>query len=188
MDKDIEALKNRVLSCERCHLSKTRNNVVFGEGDYSKGIVFVGEAPGRNEDIKGRPFVGSAGRLLDDILNKIGIKRKDIFITNIVKCRPPNNRNPTKQEIETCSYWLDLQIKLIKPKVIVTLGNFSTRYFLNKIGINKSISFLHGKVFIFKEKDINYKILPIYHPAAALYNRNLAEDIEKDLMLLKEMV
>ncbi|MDO8886012.1 uracil-DNA glycosylase [Candidatus Oleimmundimicrobium sp.] len=167
--------------CQRCSLGKTRTNIVFGAGNENADLVFVGEAPGCNEDIQGKPFVGAAGKLLDKLLDSIGLVRDQIYIANVLKCRPPKNRDPLPSEIETCKPFLLKQIEIIKPKVVCTLGRFATQVILDK---NVPISKVRGKCF-----DGNgYYIFPIYHPAAALYQRTNLDKLKADFLILKELL
>jgi len=167
--------------CQRCSLGKTRTNIVFGAGSENADLVFVGEAPGRNEDMQGKPFVGAAGQLLDKLLNSIGLERSQVYIANVLKCRPPQNRDPLPDEIEICKPFLLKQIKIIGPKVVCTLGRFATQVILDK---NASISKVRGKRF-----DGNgYYIFPIYHPAAALYQRTNIVNLKADFLKLKEIL
>ena len=187
---NIKELNEAIKKCKKCDLYKHRKNAVPGEGPENAKIMFVGEAPGRFEDIQGKPFVGAAGKLLNEILQISGIKREEVYITNIVKCRPPNNRDPTEDEIKKCSPYLDLQISLIKPKLIFTLGRHSSRYLIEKFGGKfPSISSTHGKVFKFNTLIGNFYIIPVYHPAAAIYNpvlkNSIIEDIKEGVRLLK---
>ncbi|MHB0976439.1 MAG: uracil-DNA glycosylase family protein [Candidatus Aquicultorales bacterium] len=179
--EDFEALRNEVLSCTKCDLSATRTNVVFGGPNLDADLMFIGEAPGRNEDEQGEPFVGAAGKLLTRLLWSIGLKRQDVFIGNVLKCRPPGNRDPKPEEIQVCKSFLIRQIQLIRPKVICTLGNFSTRLVLGK---EVSISRVHGVEF----KGKNSIVLPTYHPAAALYARTTMEALEADFQKVKEIL
>ena len=169
-------------SCTACDLSKQRTHVVPGEGNEHAQVMFIGEGPGYNEDQQGRPFVGAAGKLLDELIASIGFKRSDVYIANVVKCRPPGNRDPLPGEIDACAHWLDQQIALIKPKVIVTLGRFSMAKFLPK----ETISKVHGS----PRKLNGIAILPVHHPAAALYQASLKAtllaDFKKIPALLKE--
>ncbi|MCK4592435.1 uracil-DNA glycosylase [Candidatus Parcubacteria bacterium] len=168
----LEELNNQILKCEKCSLSKTRTNVVPGEGSSKADIMFIGEGPGQKEDEQGVPFIGAAGKLLDKLLALINLKREDIYIANVIKCRPPGNRDPLPEEVEACRPWLDQQIEIIKPKLIVLLGRYSMDRFLP----NQKISIDHGK-----PKRRNMQVYyPIYHPAAALYRNGLLEDLEKD--------
>ncbi|MCK4636209.1 MAG: uracil-DNA glycosylase [Candidatus Moranbacteria bacterium] len=177
LEQDFKKLNKRMLSCKKCDLRKTCNQVVPGEGNYKAEIMFIGEGPGKKEDELGRPFVGTAGKFLDEMLVVIKLEREDIYIANVVKCRPPKNRDPLKSEVKTCWYWLEEQIKTIEPKLIVTLGRHSMNRFLPK----EKISQAHGNFF---QKEIvglgklNFYVL--YHPAAALYNGGLREILIKD--------
>ncbi len=179
-----EEIEKEIMNCKKCPLSNTRTNAVPGEGGFKKKIMFVGEAPGKWEDLKGRPFVGAAGKYLDSLLSQIGLTREDVFITNIVKCRPPGNRDPTDIEIAACSPYLDRQISIMKPKVICPLGRFAAQYILKKYGfVMKSISAVQGRVF---RGDV--VIIPMYHPAAALYHGQWKKDIESSFKVLKGLI
>ncbi len=178
-------IEKEILSCRKCSLWKTRKNAVPGEGGFRKKIMFVGEAPGKKEDKLGRPFVGAAGKLLDELLGSIGLSREDVFITNIVKCRPPGNRDPSEYEIKQCAPYLERQIRTMKPKVICPLGRFSAGYILNMFGFTmSSISKVQGKVF--EAPDV--VILPMYHPAAALYHGKMKVYLEKSFKVLSELI
>lgn len=171
---------------------RTSNNFfpVIGEGSHDADIVFIGEAPGRNEAKTGRPFCGAAGKILDDLLASIGIPRNSVYITNIVKDRPQNNRDPLPEEIEIYGPFLDRQIEIIQPKVIATLGRYSMEYIMKKFGLGlelKTISLMHGKSFDAKNVDEDIKIIPLYHPAAAIYNRHLIEILREDFKILKDL-
>jgi DNA polymerase len=161
----------------QCELKKTATQAVFGNGNAESDIVFIGEAPGKNEDLKGIPFVGAAGKFLDEMLSGIGKKREDIYITNIVKYRPPNNRDPEPKEKEACNEWLINELKIISPKLIVFLGRHSmTRFFPTE-----KISDLHGKLLIKSTSEFGKQaFLPLYHPAAALYNGSMREILISD--------
>ncbi|MFO8109135.1 MAG: uracil-DNA glycosylase [Thermoplasmata archaeon] len=173
-------LKESISECTRCRLHKTRTNSVPGEGPYDAQVVFIGEGPGKKEDQEGRPFVGRAGELLNDLLSTADLSREKVFITNVVKCRPPGNRDPRKDEKEACEVYLIQQLDMIKPKVVCTLGNHATAYFLGSAGISKK----HGMVF----KKNGLTIVPLYHPAAALYNPNLKTAMEEDFRFLGSML
>lgn len=180
---EVVALKDSPLYSERI-----QNNYfpVIGEGSHSAEIMFVGEAPGENEAKTGRPFCGRSGKVLDKLLESIGIERKDVYITNIVKDRPPKNRDPLPDEIDLYAPFLDRQIEIIKPKVIATLGRFSMQYVMNRYGLERelaSISVLHGKVF----KAPKFKFIPLYHPAAAIYNQELMKTLEQDFQILSSL-
>ncbi|RLG17120.1 uracil-DNA glycosylase, partial [Nanoarchaeota archaeon] len=166
---NLEDLRYQVENCKKCELWKTRNRPVLGEGNPKAEIMFIGEAPGREEDKLGRPFVGAAGRLLDGIFSEIGIDREEVYITNVVKCRPPGNRQPTKREMRACSVYLDKQISIIRPKVIVALGNTAASYILDRYNMRfTSMERMHGEVFRIGTMWGEIKVLLTYHPAAAL--------------------
>jgi DNA polymerase len=151
--------------CTRCPLAATRTQVVFGVGSADAALMFVGEGPGQQEDLQGEPFVGRAGKLLTQLIEGIGLTRADVYIANVVKCRPPGNRDPLPEEIEACSPWLDRQLQLIAPNVIVTLGNFATKLLLDtKTGITK----LRGQEFPFERAGVRAALVPTLHPAAVL--------------------
>jgi DNA polymerase len=184
-----EALKRIYLEeardCTRCPLHQGRTNVVFGAGDSDADLMFVGEAPGRTEDELGLPFVGQAGKLLDKLLAEIGLARDDVFITNVLKSRPPGNRDPQPLEIEACRYYLDRQVELIEPKVIATLGNFSTKLLR---GDPTGITRLHGQA---EERTIGartVRLYPLYHPAAALYTPSMVEVLRADFARLPDLL
>lgn len=172
-------LKTR--DCEKCGLAKSRTKFVFGSGSAEAKIMFVGEAPGKNEDLQGLPFVGQAGKLLDELLYSIGFDRNEVFIANVLKCRPPGNRDPRTEEINTCKDYLKEQIKIIDPKIICTLGRFSTQLLL---GTNKGISSIRGKVF----KVESHIIMPINHPAAALYTPSRMTVLKEDFQKIKSLI
>ncbi len=174
----LEELKKECLNCKKCELHKTRNNVVFGEGDINTPLMFVGEAPGEQEDLEGRPFVGRAGKLLTTILNQFGIDRNKIYIANVLKCRPPNNRDPKPEEIKACFPYLKKQIEIIKPKVILCLGAFAARTILN-LPEKTPISKIRGKEF-FSEEFKAY-VIPTYHPAFLLRQKRGQEAFREDL-------
>ena len=176
----LQELNNQILKCKKCALSKTRINVVPGGGSADADIMFIGEGPGKNEDEQGVPFVGAAGKLLDKLIESIGLTRKDVYIANVVKCRPPGNRDPLPEEVEACRPWLDRQIEIIKPKLIVLLGRHSMERFLP----NQKISLDHGK-----PKRRNGQVyFPIYHPAAALYRNGLLKDLENDFQKIPKVL
>ncbi len=171
----LDELKESFEGCRDCPLHKNRTNLVFGEGDENAGIVFIGEAPGRNEDLEGRPFVGKAGKQLTDIIEKgMKLKRSDVYICNILKCRPPNNRNPRQEEIEKCSPYLMKQLEIIEPEVIVTLGTFATQTLLDT---STPISKLRGSFHKFS----GIKVMPTYHPAYLLRSPSQKEAVWKDI-------
>lgn len=161
-----------------CELKKTATQAVFGDGNANSDIVFIGEAPGKNEDLKGKPFIGAGGKFLAEMLENIKMKREDIYITNIVKYRPPDNRDPSPEEKEACNEWLISELKIIKPMLIVFLG----RHSMGRFFPTEKISDIHGKLLIknITELDKKQAFLPLYHPAAALYNGGMRETLIKD--------
>jgi DNA polymerase len=175
-DDSLEKIAANVRGCPLCKLSRSRKNAVPGEGQLSAKIMFIGEAPGRSEDEKGRPFVGAAGRILDELLKKAGIERSQVFITNIVKCRPPNNRVPKEDELTACRPYLDRQIALIKPKVICILGRTAYSALLG----GSSITANRGKIV----ERAGQKYFLTFHPAAVIYNKGLLSALEADLKKL----
>ncbi|MBS7624479.1 uracil-DNA glycosylase [Candidatus Bathyarchaeota archaeon] len=178
-------LAEEISKCNRCILSKKRKNPVVGDGDINAKIVLIGEAPGYWEDVAGKPFVGSAGKLLNELLREADLPRESIYITNVIKCRPPGNRDPHPDEVDACRVYLDRQLDIIRPRVIVTLGRHSTAYIFSKAGVPfKSISDVQGKVFTVEFWEAKTYIIPSYHPAAALYNARLKDDIRSVIMLV----
>jgi DNA polymerase len=184
-----EALKQvfaQAQCCVRCQeLAATRKNVVFGAGNADADLMFVGEAPGASEDEQGLPFVGRAGKLLDTLLEEIGLARKDVFIANTLKCRPPGNRDPLPVEIENCREYLYRQVELIQPRVICSLGNFSTKLLR---GDPTGITRLHGKVEELTLGRRTVRLYPIFHPAAALYTPRMLETLREDFSGLPELL
>ncbi len=201
-DKDIEArkelmkkIKDEVLTLKDSFLVEERikNGVfpVIGEGSHFAKIMFVGEAPGANEAKTGRPFVGASGKFLNVLLESVGIKRDDIYITNIVKDRPPQNRDPRPDEIEQYGPFLDRQIDIIKPKVIATLGRFSMMYVMKRMGLEDKIEPIgeaHGKSYTAKSSYGTVDIIPLYHPAVALYNGSMRDVLKKDFEIMKKHI
>mgnify|MGYP001572096573 CR=1 FL=1 len=179
----LQELETEMIQNETLPLSGEAN-LVFGEGNINSDIIFIGEAPGQREDELKRPFVGRSGQLLDQLINKIGWQREDVYITNIVKRRPPDNRDPLPEELETYSKYLDREIEVIQPKVIVTLGRFSMGKFLP----TARISGVHGKKFVVKWKDKDLVIVPMYHPAAALRNGEVMRQIREDFLKLPSIL
>ena len=170
--EELEQVAAEVSVCPKCNLCKTRTKAVPGEGNPRATIMLIGEGPGYHEDKQGRPFVGAAGQFLDELLASIGVRRADVFITNVVKCRPPENRDPLPEEISACAPYLDRQIEAINPKVIVTLGRFSMQKFFP----GASISSIHGRA-----RKMNGRIcVPMYHPAAGLHKTELRSTIVED--------
>ena len=181
----LEALAAEASGCTRCRLSETRTQVVFGVGDPNADLMFVGEAPGFHEDKQGFPFVGQAGKLLDRLLEGIGLTRSDVYVANVIKCRPPGNRDPMPDEIERCEPYLFRQIELIEPRVVATLGNFATKLLSGKqLGITR----VHGQ-----EQDVvlggrPVLLYPLYHPAAALYTPSMLTVLEEDVRRIPELL
>lgn len=180
-DKNFNELEDKIKSCTLCRLHETRTQAVPGAGDCHAKILFVGEGPGKQEDLKGIPFVGAAGNFLNELLESINLRREDIYITNIVKCRPPSNRDPREDEMEICLPYLREQFKLMKPALICTLGRFAAKKLIDP---NIFISRDHGKLY----KKKGQVFCALYHPAAALYNGNLKDVLKKDFVLLKEFL
>ena len=179
MYQEWEELENECNNCTKCKLCDNRHNVVIGTGNRNARIMFIGEGPGADEDIQGVPFVGKAGRLMDKAFQGIGIEREEIYIANIVKCRPPNNRNPEKDETLACREYLDAQIKLVNPEIIVLLGSVALK---NLLGEEYSITSARGRCI---EKD-GIKYIPTFHPAALLRDENKKIDFWNDLKKIKQ--
>jgi len=176
----LAQLCDEIIACRDCELAKYRTKVVPGEGAENADLLFIGEAPGWHEDQQGRPFVGPAGQFLDQLLASIGLQREKVYIANVIKCRPPQNREPLPVEIQSCRKWLDRQIETIQPQMIVTLGRYSlARYFPNE-----SIGRIHGKPR--KLEDVIY--YPMYHPAAALHQGSLRQTIETDMLKIPQIL
>ncbi len=185
----LNEIEEEIRRCKRCPLHLNRTNAVPGEGNPKARIVFIGEAPGRNEDLQGRPFVGAAGKLLTELLERIGLTREDVFITNVVKCRPPNNRDPKPEEISACLPFLERQLRIIDPDIIVALGRHSALTLLKLAGREeRSIMRIRGKIFSLELFGRERKIMPTLHPAAALYNPKLRPLLEKDFDELRRIL
>jgi uracil-DNA glycosylase family 4 len=178
---DLDALRAHIGDCHRCPLGEERTQVVFGVGDPHARLMFIGEGPGKNEDLQGEPFVGAAGKFLDELLSSIGLERAHVYIANVVKCRPPGNRDPEAAEIETCTPFLRRQIELIDPDVIATLGKFATQYVLDTtVGITR----LRGKLYRVDGR----RVVPVLHPAAALYNGSNRQVLFDDFARLRAVL
>ena len=193
VDKDfcLEEVRKTILSRRHFPLQKTAQNIVFGKGRPDAEIFFIGEAPGKQEDEQGIPFVGAAGKQLDALLGAIDLKLEDIYVANILKYRPPENRNPTLGEIKAHTPFLVQQICIIEPKIIVTLGNFATKFILagmdaEKMSAIPGISQLHGKPRKIKFDRRQFMIIPLYHPAAMLYNGSLRKVMQRDFKIIKK--
>jgi uracil-DNA glycosylase family 4 len=181
----LKEVYEQARGCELCPLHQTRTNVVFGAGNADAELMFVGEAPGANEDKLGLPFVGQAGKLLDRLLSEIGLERNDVFIANTLKCRPPNNRDPHPTEIESCQDYLHRQVDLIEPVVICTLGNFSTKLLRADM---TGISRLHGREEVRIIGSRAVRLYPLYHPAAALYTPSMLETLRGDFRRIPDLL
>ncbi len=185
----LEDIKRDIMQCKRCELHKTKTNFVPGSGNERSEVFFVGEAPGKEEDLKGEPFVGNAGKLLTEMISLMGLCREDVFIANVLKCRPPNNRDPLPEEIEACGSYLLRQLEVVKPSVIICLGRYSTRFIFEAFGLNfSSITKLQGKVFEVSAWDKSVKIVALYHPAAILYKPQLRAEYEESFKRLASLV
>lgn len=177
----LDELRVQVESCRRCPLCDGRTQTVFGVGNPHARVMFIGEAPGKNEDLQGEPFVGAAGHYLNELLGCAGLRREDVFIANVLKCRPPGNRDPRPGEIQTCTPFLREQTRTIDPEVLVTLGKFSTQFVLKtQVGITR----LHGRV----QRAGKFLVFPIFHPAAALYDGAKREALENDFVTLGQLL
>lgn len=177
----LRKLYEEVKGCKKCHLAYSRKNVVFGSGNEEAKIVFVGEAPGYYEDQQGEPFVGAAGKLLSELLNTIALRREDVYIANVLKCRPPQNRDPSQEEIELCKPYLFRQLEIIKPRIVSTLGNFATQVIL---GRRVSITSVRAKPVQIG----GHFVFPLYHPAAALHRGGMIEPLREDFHKLKDFL
>ncbi len=195
IEREYEELVQEIRSCKRCPLHACRRNPVPGEGNLRAEVMLIGEAPGEKEDEQGRPFVGAAGNLLTKLLSELGVRREDVYITNVLKCRPPNNRDPEPEEIAACLPFLVRQIRIIRPKLIICLGRHSAREILKLAGYRESevsqISRIRGRVYeVVLPGDVKTVVIPTYHPAAALYNPRLRtylqEDLRKAFSLIRE--
>jgi DNA polymerase len=171
--------------CTRCPLHQGRTKVVFGNGNADADLMFVGEAPGQQEDVQGLPFVGRAGNLLDQLLGEVGLQRPDVFVANVLKCRPPGNRDPQPEEIDTCRPYLAKQVELIEPRVICTLGNFATKLLTRS---QRGITSVHGRPQVHELGGRAVRVFPIYHPAAALRSTKVLEELREDFQRLPELL
>ncbi len=174
-------------------LRETAKNLVFGKGNPDAEIIFVGEAAGRQEDEQGFPFVGAAGKNLDKLLKNVGLSLDEVYITNILKYRPPENRNPNPEEIRKHTPYLLKQISIIKPKVVCSLGNYATKFFLSEGDVDlmdkqPGITSVHGKIKVVKIQNVEFKLIPLFHPAAIIYNRNLTPLWEADMEIVKKEI
>ncbi len=192
MNRELEwsGIEREILACTRCPLSKSRTRAVPGEGNLYSSVMLLGEAPGRSEDEEGRPFVGAAGRLLNKLIEEVGMRREEVFITNVVKCRPPNNREPSPEEILACSRFTDRIIELVNPKTIAALGNHAGYYLFELRGGARwlGVTRMRGRVYRLPVLGSARTLVPTYHPAAVLYNPQLYETVRDDFRLLKRVV
>lgn len=179
-ERTLDSIAEQVRGCTACELCRSRTHAVPGEGNPDARIMLIGEGPGYHEDQQGRPFIGNSGKFLGELLAKAGLRREDVFITNVVKCRPPGNRDPMPDEIAACSAYLDAQLELIDPDVVVTLGRFSMQRWFK----NERISKIHGE----PRNDDGRLIVPMYHPAAALHQASLRSTIEEDFAKLPKIL
>ncbi|MEA1925516.1 MAG: uracil-DNA glycosylase [Candidatus Altiarchaeota archaeon] len=180
MEEKLRELEEKIRECTRCSLSETRKNPVPGEGDINAKIMLVGLGPGYHENLQGKPFVGSSGKFLNELLKLARLKREEVYITNVIKCYLPDNK-PTPEQIKACSPYLDLQIELINPETILTLGNVATSHISQKFNLGiGSIGRAHGSVFEINTLLLHARIIPMYHPASALYNPGMRETLRDD--------
>jgi len=189
----MQQIRDEVLNLKKSSLYEYRIQnkyfPVIGEGSHNASIMFIGEAPGKNEALTGKPFCGRSGKVLDELLLSVGIKREDVYVTNVVKDRPPENRDPTEDEIARYAPFLDRQIEIIKPKVIATLGRFSMVYVMSRLGLESvlgPISTMHGKKFNTKTTYGEVAVIPLYHPAVAVYNSSMKQPLIEDFKVLKQ--
>jgi DNA polymerase len=188
--KMIDELNSQISECTRCPLYKYKTNYVPGEGDPYSRILFIGEAPGKEEDKQGKPFVGKAGQVLNEnIKNILNMDRSNVYITNVVKCRPPENREPKEEEIKACSIWLEKQLEIIQPEIIVTLGHYSTKWIFNYFKLKfSSITKLRGRIFKVNKWGKNITIIPTLHPASTLYHKEWKGYFDQDFKTIKEIL
>lgn len=188
---DIDSLNREMESCTKCDLYKTRNSVVYGEGNIHSKVMFIAEAPGAKEDLEGRPFVGKAGKVLDGLLSGIGISREEVYIANILKCRPPKNRDPLKEEIIMCTPYLKKQIEQISPKIVCTFGRFSSKFVMDLFGIGEKfygITQSRGNEYKGNYLGKEATIFPMFHPAATTYDGKKLGLLKEDFKKLKNKI
>ena len=184
--KSIKELEDEITNCRKCDLCKSRTKPLTCIGNLDADIMLIGEAPGYHEDLTGKPFIGEAGKLLDKLLASISLERKDTYITSIVKCRPPSNKDPTPEQINACKPYLDRQLSIIHPKIIIPLGRFACAFIFEKYGLEKErISQAHGKVYTKESLLGSIKIVPQYHPSVAAYNPNMLDTLLNDFKTIK---
>ncbi|MCK5282131.1 MAG: uracil-DNA glycosylase [Nanoarchaeota archaeon] len=184
-EQAMQELSKQINSCEKCELYKTRNKPLVGDGSANAKILAIGESPGYYEDIENKAFAGEAGKILNQLLDSIGLKRSDIYITNVLKCHPPRNHNPNRQEIDSCISYLHKQIDIMKPKLIITLGKFASREIFAKYNLEFTrISEIRGKVFEIETLESRLKIIPLLHPAVACYHSEMINVLKDDFKKL----
>ena len=183
----MKALSLEIKNCKKCKLWETRKKPLVGDGSVNAEILFVGESPGYNEDKLGKAFVGESGKVLDQLLDIVNLKRSEIYITNVLKCHPQKNHNPHRQEIDSCIQYLNRQIKIIKPKIIITLGKYASREIFAYFNLEFSkISEVHGRIFDAEIDNRKIKIIPLYHPAVACYHNEMFDILKSDFKKLKD--
>ena len=189
-ETELKKIKDEIVACKKCSLNETRIYPVVGQGSHEADIVLVGEAPGANEDKQARPFCGAAGKILEELLESISLKRDQVYICNILKCRPPSNRDPRPEETQACTPYLERQLEAISPKVVGAMGNHAVNFLMKHFGLEdkiQGISKIHGSSFEIELPSKKIKLVPLYHPAVAVYNANMKESLRGDFKaLLKE--
>jgi DNA polymerase len=189
MDDALDEVVRDIAACRRCRLWASRRNTVPGEGSHRAGVMLIGEAPGYHEDLQGRPFIGDAGRILDRLLTRAGLSRDDVYICNVLKCRPPNNRDPTPAEVQACTPYLRRQLDLLRPQLVVPLGRFAAAVMATEAGNPfTSISKMRGTPFDVSLRGHPTVVIPTYHPAAALYNPRYRDALDEDFAAVKTLL
>lgn len=189
--EQLKKIKDEVIACKKCPLWETRTLPVVGVGSHDAKVMFIGEAPGANEDATGIPFCGRAGKILDEVIESVGLKREDVYICNVLKCRPPGNRDPNPAEKLSCVDYLKRQIEIIQPKIICTMGNHATGFIFEQFGLSDKlvgISKLHGQTFDSPSFSYPVKIVSLYHPAVATYNPGMKKILLEDIKVLGEFI
>jgi DNA polymerase len=187
----LKQIKGKIVACKKCSLSKTRTLPVVGAGSCDAHIMFIGEAPGATEDATGIPFCGRAGKILDEVIESVGLKREDVYICNVLKCRPPGNRDPLPLEKIACVDYLKKQIEIIQPKIICSMGNHATEFIFEQFGLSDKlvgISKIHGQVFDSPAFSYPVKVVSLYHPAVATYNPKMKETLLEDIKVLGKFI
>jgi len=189
--EEMKKIRDEIIACKECPLYQSRILPVVGQGNHKAEVIFVGEAPGANEDRTGYPFCGNSGKVLDGLLEFIGLSRQDVYICNLLKCRPPSNRDPKPDEITACSSYLERQIEIIRPKIICSLGRYSMYFLMKKFGLEdkiQPISRIHGQIFEAQDRFHDLMFIPFYHPAVVVYNQNMLAVLKKDFLALKNLL